>query len=53
MLVNYSKKQKEITKRVRDVLTELLACASAVNTPPEQLEMLKRLTKQAKEMVRR
>ena len=41
MLVNYSKKQKEMTKRVRDVLTELLACASAVNTPPEQLEMLK------------
>ena len=41
MLVNYSKKQKEITKRVRDVLTELLSCASAANTPPEQLEMLK------------
>jgi ribosome biogenesis GTPase A len=41
MLVNYSKKQKEMTKRVRDVLTELLACASAANTPPEQLDMLK------------
>ena len=41
MLINYSKKQKEMTKRIRDVLTELLACASAANTPPEQLEMLK------------
>ncbi len=41
MPVNYSKKQKEMTKRVRDVLTELLSCASAANTPPEQLEMLK------------
>ena len=41
MAVNYSKKQKEMTKRIRDVLTELLACASAANTPPEQLEMLK------------
>ena len=41
MLINYSKKQKEMTKRVRDVLTELLACASAANTPPEQLDMLK------------
>lgn len=41
MLVNYSKKQKEMTQRVRDLLTELLACASAVNTPPEELDMLK------------
>ena len=41
MPVNYSKKQKEMTKKVRDVLTELLSCASAVNTPPEQLDMLK------------
>ncbi len=41
MLVNYSKKQKEMTNRVRDVLTELLSCASAVNTPAEQLDMLK------------
>ncbi len=30
-----------MTKRVRDVLTELLSCASAANTPSEQLEMLK------------
>jgi len=41
MQINYSKKQKEMTDRIRDVLTELLACASAVNTPEEQLEMLK------------
>ena len=30
-----------MTKKVRDVLTELLSCASAVNTPAEQLDMLK------------
>ncbi len=41
MAVNYSKKQKEMTKKVRDVLTELLSCSSAANTPPEQLDMLK------------
>ena len=41
MQINYSKKQKEMTMRVRNVLTELLACASAVNTPEEQITMLK------------
>ena len=41
MQINYSKKQKETTQRVRDVLTDLLACASAANTPEEQIDMLK------------
>ena len=41
MQINYSKKQKETTQRVRNVLTELLACASAANTPDEQITMLK------------
>ena len=41
MRINYSKQQKETTQRVRDVLTELLACASAVNTSEEQINMLK------------
>ena len=41
MQINYSKKQKETTQQVRDVLTELLACASAANMPSEQTDMLK------------
>lgn len=41
MQINYSKKQKETTQRVRNLLTELLACASAANTPDEQITMLK------------
>lgn len=41
MQINYSRKQKETTQQVRNVLTELLACASAVNTPAEQIDMLK------------
>ena len=41
MQINYSKKQKETTQRVRNVLTELLACASAANTPEDQITMLK------------
>lgn len=41
MLVNYSKKQKETIQKVRDLLTELLSCASSANTAPEQIEMLK------------
>ncbi len=41
MQINYSKKQKETTQRVRDVLTELLACASSANLPSEQIDMLK------------
>ena len=41
MQINYSKKQKETTQQVRNVLTELLACASAANTPQEQIDMLK------------
>lgn len=41
MQINYSKKQKETTQQVRNVLTELLACASAANTPAEQIDMLK------------
>ena len=41
MQINYSKKQKETTQQVRNVLTELLACASSANTPAEQIDMLK------------
>ena len=41
MQINYSKKQKEITQQVRDILTELLACASTANLPAEQIDMLK------------
>ncbi len=41
MRINYSKQQKETTKKVRDLLTELLACASLTNVDPESLEMLK------------
>ena len=41
MQINYSKKQKETTQQVRNVLTELLACASSANTPAEQINMLK------------
>ena len=41
MQINYSKKQKETTQKVRDVLTELLACASSANMPSEQIDMLK------------
>ena len=41
MLINYSKQQKETTKKVRDLLTELLACASSANMDEEQLAMLK------------
>ena len=41
MQINYSKKQKDTTQQVRNVLTELLACASAANTPQEQIDMLK------------
>lgn len=41
MQINYSKKQKETTQRVRNVLTDLLSCASASNTPQEQIDMLK------------
>ena len=41
MQINFSKKQKQTTQKVRDVLTELLACASAANTPDEQITMLK------------
>ena len=41
MKINYSKKQKEMTGQIRDILTELLSCASAVNMPSEQIEMLK------------
>ena len=41
MQINFSKKQKQTTQKVRDVLTELLACASAANTPDEQIAMLK------------
>ncbi len=41
MQINYSKKQKETTQQVRNVLTELLACASAANTLQEQIDMLK------------
>ena len=41
MKINYSKKQKEMTGQVRDILTELLACASAVNLSSDQIVMLK------------
>ena len=41
MKINYSKKQKEMTGQVRDILTELLTCASTVNMSSEQIEMLK------------
>ncbi len=41
MLINYSKQQKETTKKVRDLLTDLLACASSTNMDEEQLAMLK------------
>lgn len=41
MQINYSQKQKQTTQEVRNVLTELLACASAANTPDEQISMLK------------
>ncbi|MBR6090159.1 MAG: dynamin family protein [Anaerolineaceae bacterium] len=41
MQINYSKKQKEITQQVRDVLTELLACASSADISAEQIDMLK------------
>lgn len=41
MRINYSKQQKETTKKIRDLLTELLACASLTNVDAESLEMLK------------
>ena len=41
MQINYSRQQKQTTQKVRDVLTELLTCASAANTPDEQINMLK------------
>ena len=41
MQINYSQKQKEITQDVRNVLTELLACASSINMPEEDINMLK------------
>lgn len=41
MQINYSRKQKETTQKVRDILTELLSITSASNTPEEQINMLK------------
>ena len=41
MLVNYSKKQKEIIQKVRDILTDLLTCITAANGSQEQIDMVK------------
>ena len=41
MQINLSRQQKEMTQQVRDVLTELLACASSANIPAEKIDMLK------------
>ena len=41
MQINYSRKQKETTQKVRDILTELLSITSASNTPDEQINMIK------------
>ena len=40
MQINLSRQQKEMTQQVRDVLTELLACASSANIPAEKIDVL-------------